>query len=157
MVKAVVSWVRGFGARGGRLGVVFALWATLAACGDDGDAPTDDMPMGPVGGGGDMPGDPNGQPGPSPAPAPAPGADGLQICYDLCAAQDAAEMAGNCVALGLSACQGICDASQGGRCSSELNALSACQLTGTFSCGFFSAESDADCDTEVTAYNSCVF
>lgn len=41
-------------------------------------------------------------------------------------------------------------------CWTDLNAFNACQLTGEFDCGIFSAESDADCTTEQNAYFACV-
>jgi hypothetical protein len=79
----------------------------------------------------------------------------LQTCYDVCQAQEAAEMAGDCPGIGLDACRFLCDAAASGDCWQELTASNECMLTGQFDCGLFSAESDADCDAQYQAYDDC--
>ncbi|MGD8862308.1 MAG: hypothetical protein PVI30_20010 [Myxococcales bacterium] len=83
------------------------------------------------------------------------GSPALQTCYDVCQAQDAAEVAGNCPGIGLDACRFLCDAAATGECWQELTASNECMLTGQFDCGLFSAESNADCDAEYAAYDDC--
>ena len=83
------------------------------------------------------------------------GGDGQQACYDVCQAQDAAEMAGNCPGLGLSTCKLLCDALVGSACEAEYKAHNECMLTGNFDCGLISAQSDADCSAELDALNTC--
>jgi hypothetical protein len=81
--------------------------------------------------------------------------DARQVCNDFCAAQDAAEMAGNCPGIGLETCRLLCGQLENIDCSAELTELNRCQLTGTFHCGLVSAESDAECTTELQDYQAC--
>jgi len=109
----------------------------VGGCGDDGGSGSD--------GGGPAPtgdGDGDGDGG---------GTD--SSCYQVCDAQAAAESAGGCAFLTVEECKLICDGQT--QCNAELAALHDCWLTGTFSCGLFSAESDADCAAQNDAYSGC--
>ena len=79
----------------------------------------------------------------------------LQLCYQVCEAQQVAEEAGMCPGIGLSICKAICDGSMSGSCWDQLTALNRCGLTGNYGCSLFSAESDADCQAEIDAYTTC--
>jgi hypothetical protein len=75
-------------------------------------------------------------------------------CYMVCDAQEAAEVAGNCPGVGLETCRALCGA--GGSCQAQFEAMHVCWLTGEFMCGLFSAESDAECQAQETAYFDCI-
>lgn len=75
-------------------------------------------------------------------------------CFMVCDAQNAAEIAGDCVTLSVADCRALCGA--GGSCQAQFEAMHVCWLTGEFMCGFFSAESNADCQAEEDAYFDCI-
>jgi hypothetical protein len=81
-------------------------------------------------------------------------AGGDSPCFMVCDAQNAAEVAGDCVALSLAECRALCGT--GGSCAAQFEAMHVCWLAGEFMCGFFSAESNADCQAEEDAYFACI-
>lgn len=82
--------------------------------------------------------------------------EATQSCYDVCREQAAAEKAGNCEGITEAQCRALCDAALSDEaCSAEFTELNECRLTGEFSCGLVSAESDADCDAQTDDYLMC--